>query len=101
MNTNEKIKGLMKQIADLDEQIVDLKERRISLSNQVAAEKILPFKEGDEVMYEVTTGRSRKLTKCLIEIDDGFPYVRPYKGDGSLSSRHFILADVAAIKKAE
>ena len=86
-----KVSELLKVISEIDEMIYNLKEEKEGLYNDLLNIKLAPFKLGDTALVEIPSGRSKKWQKCLLESEDGILYVRPYKADGCLSSRHFIL----------
>lgn len=88
--TNEKrFLTLMARVSEIDAEVFKLQEEKIKCQTEMAEIKIKPFKVGDEVMCEVSAGRTKKVQKCVIEVEDGLLYVRPFKNDGSLSDRHF------------
>ena len=80
---------LMARVSEIDAEVFKLQEEKIKCQTEMAEIKIKPFKVGDEVMCEVSAGRTKKVQKCVIEVEDGMIYVRPYKNDGELSNRHF------------
>lgn len=80
---------LMNRVSEIDAEVFKLTEEKTKCQTEMAEIKIKPFKIGDEVLCEVSAGRSKKVQKCVIEIEDGLIYVRPYKNDGELSGRHF------------
>lgn len=90
INPQEKIDVLEKKIGEVCLEISHLESKKKELRNELAAVRILPFKPGDKVMCEVTSGRRREAKKCVIEIEDGIVYVRPFlKDTDELSGRHF------------
>ena len=80
----KRLEELYKVIENAKKEIAELKERKI-------AAEILPFKLGECVMFEAPAGKSKKWQKCILETEDGYLYARPYKNDGELSSRHFLV----------
>lgn len=80
---------LMNRVSEIDAEVFKLREEKVKCQTKMAEIKIMPFKVGDEVMCEVSAGRTKKVQKCVIEVEDGMIYVRPYKNDGELSNRHF------------
>lgn len=85
----EKFVSLMNRVSEIDTEIYKLQEEKIQCQTEMAEIKLAPFKVGDEVLCEVSSGRTKKEQKCVIEVEDGIIYVRPYKSDGELSGRHF------------
>lgn len=95
LDYDAEIKKRYDQIHALQKEIEDLQSDRLSL-------QIKPFKLGDHVLYMCPSGRTKKETKCVLESDGGFLYVRPFKNDGELSSRHFLVSpfsDYASLLK--
>lgn len=86
--------ALMKRDTEIAEEIARLHDEQIQCKNEMAEIRMSPFKIGDDVMCEVSAGRTRKLQKCVIEVEEGIIYVRPYKSDGELSNRHFMIFPV-------
>lgn len=84
----EEIKNLLSEI---DVKIKDLHSERTALEEELLSIDIAPFKIGDYVLAEVSSGRSKKWQKCLLECESGYLYVRPVKEDGELSGRHFSI----------
>ena len=82
------IKNLLKEI---EVKISNLQDEKIALQEELLSIDIAPFKVGDYVLAEVSSGRTKKWQKCLIECESGFLYVRPVKEDGELSGRHFSI----------
>lgn len=84
---DKEIKTLETKIAETTEAVHSLRWRRadLVLSSQTG------FHIGDTVMYLVPSGRTKKLTKCVIEFEDRQIFVRPIKDDGTLSTRHFYV----------
>ena len=80
---------LMNRVSEIDSQVFKLQEEKIKCQTEMAEIKIKPFKVGDEVLCEVSSGRTKKEQKCVIEVENGIIYVRPYKNYGELSNRHF------------
>ena len=83
--------SLKNKLSLLREQRNNISSEIKSIKNRLAEIDLAPFKVGDVVMCEVSAGRTKKVQKCLVEIDDGVVYVRPYKNDGELSNRHFAV----------
>lgn len=83
---------LMNRVSEIDAEVFKLQEEKIQCQTEMVEIKIKPFKVGDEVMCEVSAGRSKKVQKCVIEVEDGQLFVRPYKNDGELSNRHFYVS---------
>lgn len=81
------IKDLESKVSAHVQTINDLRRRRADL---VLSSKT-GFHIGDTVMYLVPSGRTKKLTKCVIEFEDRQIFVRPMKDDGTLSTRHFYV----------
>lgn len=89
LTTEKRFLTLMARVSEIDAEVFKLQEEKIKCQTEIAEIKIMPFKVGDEVMCEVSAGRTKKVQKCIIEVEDGMIYVRPYKNDGELSNRHF------------
>ena len=93
--TEKRFLTLMDRVSEIDAEVFNMQEEKIKCQTEIAEIKIMPFKVGDEVMCEVPAGRTKKVQKCIIEVEDGMIYVRPYKNDGELSNRHFnVLPEV-------
>ena len=84
-------KQLRNDIADIKEQIRDLKDELQDKERELLNEEIKPFKIGNYALAEISSGRSKKWQKCLLECENSTLYVRPIKEDGELSGRHFSI----------
>lgn len=84
----EEIKNLLK---DIEVTILNLQNEKTTLQEEALSIDIAPFKIGDYALAEVSSGRSKKWQKCLLECESGYLYVRPVKEDGELSGRHFSI----------
>lgn len=77
-----------KRIAVLEAEIESLHKERIELL-------ISPYKLGDKVLAEVQMGKTKKKVECILEAGSGetmgILYLRPFKEDGSLSGRRFMM----------
>lgn len=80
------------RIKRIDQDIFVLNQEKESLVKEMVNIKLSPFKIGDYVLEEVSSGKGKKECKCLLEYDNGMVYVRPVKDDGELSGRHFYLS---------
>ena len=89
----EQIKGDLKVVSN---KISELYAQRRELEKSLLELDIEPFKIGGYALVEITSGRSKKWQKCLLECESGILYARPVKADGSLSGRHY---SVFAISK--
>lgn len=85
----EKYNELATKIQELSEQQRELGVQIRNLKAEQTALRLLPYKIGDKVWCNIQQGKTKKETICVIEIDDGVVYVRPYKKDGQLSDRRF------------
>ena len=94
----EEIKNLLKEV---EVKISNLNAERTALQEEALSIDIAPFKIGDYALAEVSSGRSKKWQKCLLECESGYLYVRPVKEDGELSGRHFSLIPVSGHKYSE
>lgn len=83
------LEELEAKLQHLYEESQRIEKEKADLRNHIRAIRLSPFRVGDVVLYTVSQGRTQKETKCVIEIEDGSVYVRPYKNDGTLSGRHF------------
>ncbi len=90
----ERFLSLMNKVTDIDAEIYKLQLEKVKCQTEMAEIKLAPFSIGDEVMCEVSAGRTRKVQKCVIEVEEGIIYVRPYKNDGELSNRHFSITPI-------
>lgn len=96
VNVQEKIDVVEREMKEVCAEILRLEERRSQLRNEVASLRLYPFKPGDIVMCLVASGRHREEKKCVIEVEDGLVYVRPFKnGTEELSGRHFSVLPVS------
>lgn len=76
------------QVSDIEQEIEALYQKRLELA-------IHPYKLGDTVLAEVQVGKTKKKTKCVLEMGEGgILYLRPFKNDGELSGRRFSLIPV-------
>lgn len=91
----EKYNELATKIEELNKQQRELKEQIQSLKEEQTALRLLPFKVGDKVWYNVQQGKNKKETICVIETDNDTVYVRPYKKDGQLSDRRFSVWELS------
>lgn len=93
----------LKRVEDDYKRILkELEDSRNRLS-LLTLERDSGFKLGDTVSYPVSSGRTKKMTTCIIECEGGQVYVRPVKSDGTLSTRHFYVyqgeyKDLKAVK---
>lgn len=88
-----RIERLRKELDNLYKEGQKIDQQKVDVRNQIAALRILPFKSGDTVLCSITSGRRREEKKCVIEIEDGCVYVRPFKnGTEELSGRHFSVS---------
>lgn len=92
--TQDKYLELMKKVSDLQAEVYQKQLEIEKCQIEMAEIRLAPFKVGQDVMCEVSSGRTRKVQKCKIEIENGSVYVRPYKNDGELSNRHFNFTPV-------
>ena len=87
-NRAEEIKQRQKEISDL---VANLKAEYKELNEELLSIQIAPFKLGGYALAEISSGRSKKWQKCLLECENGSLYVRPVKDNGELSGRHFSI----------
>ena len=96
---NKEVTPNEKRIAEIKD-LISEKENTIFHLNMEIAElhkeclelEIYPYKLGDTVVAEVPAGKSRKKSNCILETDNsGHLYFRPFKNDGELSGRRFML----------
>lgn len=91
-----RIAQLRKELSDLTMEADRIDREKVKVRNHIAAIQLFPFKAGDIVLCEITSGRRREEKKCVIEVEDGIVYVRPYKnGTEELSGRHFSVTLIA------
>ena len=88
----ERIEKLRKEIEHHLKYIKEIEEVVKEVRREILELQIAPFKLGGYAMCKVSSGRTQKLQKCLLECNDEYGHlqVRPVKEDGTLSSRHFI-----------
>lgn len=87
------IERLKKELNNLYKEGQKIDQQKVEIRNQIASLRILPFKQGDIVMCVIASGRRREEKKCVIEIEDGCVFVRPFKnGTEELSGRHFSVS---------
>ena len=86
-------KQLLNDIRGIDEDIKLLESKREKLEKDLLELRIKPFKVGEYVIAEVNSGRTKKEQTCLLECENGIPYLRPKKENG-YSQRHFSLTPV-------
>ena len=89
----DRLKELFDRLQSLRDQKEKIEEEELSVKKEMFEIEISPFKIGDHVMAEVSSGRTTKVQECIIEADFigdyGQMYLRPIKADGSQSQRHF------------
>lgn len=91
VNTEKLEQQLLKDIQNINFEISKLIEKKREIEHQILSLRIKPFEIGGYALVEITSGRSKKWQKCLLECEHGMLYVRPVKEDGSLSGRHFSI----------
>ena len=90
----KRISELWDSISNIDSTISKLQEQKRVLQEEMLSIEIAPFKIGGYALAEVSSGRSKKEQKCLLECEDGILFLRPVKPDGELSGRHFSLIPI-------
>lgn len=90
----KKIVALENQCAIIDKRIGELTAEKHRCLCEITTLRLMPFNEGDKVLCEVTSGRTKKMQECVIEVDGSVVYVRPYKKDGELSDRRFSIIPI-------
>lgn len=91
-NHNEELrKQLVNDIKAIDLEVENLSKKKTKLQEDLLGLDIAPFKIGEYAMCEVPSGRTTKVSKCLLECVNGVLYVRPVSEEGTLSQRHFML----------
>ena len=91
-DTLELEQELRAEIAMIDKEMNILAVRKEALIEEILNIELSPFKVGDYVIATVSSGRSKKEQKCLIENNHGLAYLRPMNDNGELSGRHFFLS---------
>lgn len=89
--TQNRMEELLRKKNDLLVQINNIRDEVTKIDIEMAEIKLSPFKVGDTVQCEVTSGRTKKMQKCVIEVEDVQVFVRPYTASGELSGRHFYV----------
>lgn len=87
--TNNHMEELIEKRNSLKVQALELNEQLKSVNAEITELKIAPFKNGQKVLCEIHVGRGKKWQECVIEIEENFVYVRPYRKDGELSGMRF------------
>lgn len=90
----KRIAALENQCDIIDKRIGELTAEKHQCLCEITALKLAPFSEGDKVLCEVASGRTKKEQECVIEVDGSTVYVRPYKKDGELSDRRFSVIPI-------
>lgn len=89
----DRLKELFDRLQSLKKQKEKIEEEELSVKKEMFDIEISPFKIGDHVMAEVSSGRTKKVQECIIEADFisdyGQMYLRPIKANGYPSERHF------------
>lgn len=85
------IDRMIKEIQDKQDKILYLEQSIEDLKARVIARKILPLKIGGYAQVFISLGKSKKWSKCLLELSNGELYARPLKKDGVLSAMHFYV----------
>lgn len=106
--TSDTVNELKVRRADLRAKISSYKEELVETSHKLLEIEFSPYKAGDHVMCEVTSGKSRKVVECVVEYElpfsdstDKYVYVRPIKSDGTLSGRHFQISKPSQLSPVE
>ena len=108
--TNDRVTELKMRRAEAKarSKISTLKEELVNTSQELLEIEFSPYKAGDHVMCEVVSGKSRKVTECIVEFElpfadstDKYAYVRPLKADGTLSGRHFQISSPVQLSPVE
>lgn len=86
-----KITDLRACIGVLSHQIAEATRELMELQAQICEVLLALYKIGDYVLAEVSVGKGKQWTKCLIELEAGHIYLRPVRKDGELSGKHFIF----------
>ena len=83
---------LKERIRELTEQEKKLKAELLECREQLTAMQLQPFHAGDDVICTLPNNKSLKGTfKGKIEIIADTVYIAPYKKDGTLSGRHYMV----------
>lgn len=86
-----RVEEIKNTINGITNQIIALETRKMELTKELLTIEIAPFKIGGYALAEISSGRSKKWQKCLLECENSTLYVRPIKEDGELSGRHFSI----------
>ena len=100
------IEQLKKQLVEAEKVLAEQKEKTLAIKRRIFDLEHAPFKESDHVMMMVSKRTSKKECECLLVVElMGYGEYEfkayPYKDDGTLSSRGFIvynLSDIRPIK---
>lgn len=91
MNDN-KINQLTEEINHIEQQIADLQAQAKAKKEERTLLYIHPFKSGDTAICQMAgKKRTKEPFKCIIEVNGDMIYATPFKNDGTLSGRHFIV----------
>lgn len=97
VNENE-LSMLLEEFDACVEKSDKLIQRRIELNRRIGALRLLPFKEGDVVIYSYNSGRFKvpQEKKCQLEIgsDENDFYIRAkyFKNDGTVSEKYLVVS---------
>lgn len=90
----ELLSQLVTDLKVIKSEIKSLTEKQKEIESQILSLEIEPFEIGGYALVEITSGRSKKWQKCLLECVEGILYARPVKENGELSGRHFSLISI-------
>lgn len=90
-SNGDRVSEIHRRQKEICGQIKELNSEYRILEEELLSIQIAPFKLGGYALAEISSGRSKKWQKCLLECENGFLYVRPIKEDGVLSGRHFSI----------
>ncbi len=89
----KKIEELTLAINQKTEQANKLKAEILKYKEERTALKLLPFHAGDEAICTLPDNKNThgKPFRCIIEISGDTVYAAPFKKDGTVSGRHYMI----------
>ena len=93
---SSKVTELQEEIKKVEAIISKNQEILSSLYVQLAEEHISPIKVGEEAMCLISIGKNKSYYKSVLSVVGGTVYATPYKKDGTLSDKRYIMFSVSS-----
>lgn len=104
-NVAVELKELKRELIIEQDRLEAQKELVSDIKRQIFDLEVAPYKSGDHVIMKVSHGRTTKECECLLSIGTNslgnYEFrAYPYKNDGTLSNRSFIVYELSQIRLA-